>query len=203
MMFTSRSRLVGAGIAALLGAASGLVVGAPATAAGTGYVALGDSYSSGTGTRSYLADGTSCQRSVYAYPSLDAAALGLSLTFRACSGATVADVSATQLSALTSSTAYVTISVGGNDAGFADVLTTCALPGWLSNCNKAIDGARNVISATLPTRLAKLYSSEAAMDNARAATRSAIGRSGSTACPARSARATTPTAPGTPAASSR
>ncbi len=159
MMFTSRSRLVGAGVAALLGAASGLVVGAPATAAGTGYVALGDSYSSGTGTRSYLADGTSCQRSVYAYPSLDAAALGLSLTFRACSGATVADVSATQLSALTSSTAYVTISVGGNDAGFADVLTTCALPGWLSNCNKAIDGARNVISATLPTRLAKLYSS--------------------------------------------
>ncbi len=36
------------------------------------YVALGDSYSSGTGTRTYISDGTSCQRSVYAYPSLDA-----------------------------------------------------------------------------------------------------------------------------------
>ena len=37
---------------------------------------MGDSYSSGTGTRTYLADGTSCQRSVYAYPSLVAASKG-------------------------------------------------------------------------------------------------------------------------------
>ena len=65
------------------------------------YVALGDSYSSGTGTRSYLADGTSCQRSTYAYPSLIAAARGYALNFRACSGAKVADVTNTQLGALT------------------------------------------------------------------------------------------------------
>ncbi|NUO91243.1 MAG: SGNH/GDSL hydrolase family protein, partial [Dermatophilaceae bacterium] len=39
-----------------------------AVAAGGSYVALGDSYSSGTGTRTYISDGTSCQRSVYAYP---------------------------------------------------------------------------------------------------------------------------------------
>jgi hypothetical protein len=45
----------------------------PAQAAAPSYVALGDSYSSGTGTRSYIADGTSCQRSTYAYPSLLAA----------------------------------------------------------------------------------------------------------------------------------
>ncbi len=155
----SRSRTLGAGVASFLAAAGGLTLGAPAIAAGTGYVALGDSYASGTGTRSYLADGTSCQRSVYAYPSLDAATLGLSLTFRACSGATVADVSSTQLSALTSSTAYVSISVGGNDAGFADVLTTCAKPAWLSNCNAAVDGAQGFITATLPGRLSALYSS--------------------------------------------
>jgi hypothetical protein len=31
------------------------------------YVALGDSYSSGVGTREYALDST-CQRSVYAYP---------------------------------------------------------------------------------------------------------------------------------------
>ncbi len=48
----------------------------PAGATGTAYVALGDSYSSGTGTRAYLADGTDCQRSVYAYPSLIASAKG-------------------------------------------------------------------------------------------------------------------------------
>ena len=36
----------------------------------------------------------------------------------------------------------MTISVGGNDAGFADVLTECALPGWASDCDGAIDGAQ-------------------------------------------------------------
>ena len=81
------------------------------------YVALGDSYASGTGTRSYISDGTSCQRSTQAYPSLIAAARGYALNFRACSGATIPDVTNTQLSALTSATTYVTISVGGNDAG--------------------------------------------------------------------------------------
>ena len=60
--------------------------------AGESYVALGDSYSSGVGTRSYIDDGTSCQRSTLAYPSLLAAQRGYALNFRACSGATVADV---------------------------------------------------------------------------------------------------------------
>ena len=62
-------------------------VTAPAQAAGS-YVALGDSYSSGTGTRSYINDGTSCQRSAAAYPSLLSVSKGLTLNFRACSGAT-------------------------------------------------------------------------------------------------------------------
>jgi lysophospholipase L1-like esterase len=161
-------RALGAAVTTLASAATALALGLPADAAGTTYVALGDSYSSGTGTRTYLADGTSCQRSVYAYPSLDAAALGLSLTFRACSGATVADVTNTQLSALTSSTSYVTISVGGNDAGFADVITECALPGWMSSCNKAIDRAQAFINGTLPGRLSTLYGSiKAKAPNAR------------------------------------
>src|SRR6476660_4523945 len=103
-----------------------------AHAAAPSYVALGDSYSSGVGTRSYLSDGTSCQRSTYAYPSLVAAARGYALNFRACSGAKLPDVTNTQLGALAASTGYVTISVGGNDAGFAGVLTECAQPGWMS-----------------------------------------------------------------------
>ena len=97
--------------AAALAAATALVVSAaPASAAAPPYVALGDSYSSGTGTRTYIADGTSCLRSVYAYPSLIASAKGYALNFRACSGAKIADVTNTQLSALTAGTAYVTIS---------------------------------------------------------------------------------------------
>ena len=145
----------------LIAAAALLVVGlaAPAQAAPPSYVALGDSYSSGVGTRSYLNDGSSCQRSVYAYPSLIAAAKGYALNFRACSGATVADVTNSQLSALSAANAYVTISVGGNDAGFASVLTTCAQPSWLSNCTGAVDGAQGYIATTLPGSLRTLYAS--------------------------------------------
>lgn len=144
--------------AAALAAVTALVVSAaPATAAAPSYVALGDSYSSGTGTRSYVVDGTACLRSVYAYPSLIASAKGYDLNFRACSGAKIGDVTTTQLSALTAGTAYVTISIGGNDAGFADVLTTCAQPAWLSNCTGAIDRAQAYIRTTLPSALAGLY----------------------------------------------
>jgi hypothetical protein len=131
----------------------------PANAATPSYVALGDSYSSGVGTRTYIDDGTTCQRSVYAFPSLIAAARAYSLNFRACSGAKTANVTTSQLSALTASTAYVTISVGGNDAGFSGVLTTCAQPGWLSNCNGAIDKAQAYIDNTLPASLRTLYAS--------------------------------------------
>jgi lysophospholipase L1-like esterase len=147
------------GLVAACAAASSLVISAAPAQAATSYVALGDSYSSGTGTRSYLSDGTSCQRSALAYPSLIAAAKGLTLNFRACSGATVADVTTTQLSALTSSTTHVSISVGGNDAGFAKVLTECAKPAWASNCNGAIDAAQSHITTVLPGRLATLYTS--------------------------------------------
>ena len=129
-----------------------------AHAATAQYVALGDSYSSGVGTRAYLNDGTSCQRSAYAFPSLIAAARGYALNLRACSGAKVSDVTNTQLSALTASTSYVTISVGGNDAGFSSVLTTCAQPWWASDCNGAISKANSYLNNTLPGSLATLYS---------------------------------------------
>ncbi len=132
---------------------------APAQAAAPSYVALGDSYASGVGTRSYINDGTSCQRSTYAYPKLLAAQLGYALTFKACSGATIPTVTNTQLSALTSTTRYVSISVGGNDAGFAGVLTECATPFWAGDCNGAVDRAQAYINNTLPGRLSTLYAS--------------------------------------------
>jgi len=133
------------------------VTALPAQADAGSYVALGDSYSSGTGTGTYLADGTSCQRSALAYPSLVASSTGYALNFRACSGATTADVTALQLGALNATTAYVSISVGGNDAGFADVLTECAKPAWVSDCNRAVDRAQSVVTTQMPTRLASLY----------------------------------------------
>ena len=53
----------------------------------------------------------------------------------------------------------MTISVGGNDAGFADVLTECATPWWAGDCNGAIDDAQAFINNTLPGRLSTLYAS--------------------------------------------
>ncbi|KRE42306.1 SGNH/GDSL hydrolase family protein [Knoellia sp. Soil729] len=147
------------GLLAACAAATSLAISAVPAQAVTSYVALGDSYSSGTGTRSYIDDGTQCLRSTKAYPSLIASAKGYALNFRACSGATIPDVTTAQLSALSSSTSRVSISVGGNDAGFADVLTECALPGWASNCNGRIDAAQSYVNNVLPGKLATLYSS--------------------------------------------
>jgi hypothetical protein len=146
-------------IVAVVALVAGLISAPSAHAAAPSYVALGDSYASGTGTRSYISDGTSCQRSTYAYPSLIAASRGYALNFKACSGARIPDVTNTQLSALTTATSYVTISVGGNDAGFSSVLTECAKPGWMSNCNGAIDTAQSYITNTLPGKLSTLYAS--------------------------------------------
>lgn len=133
-----------------------LSLGGAAVAAADDYVALGDSYSSGTGTRTYFHAG--CQRSVYAYPSLvDAAIPETNLTFVACSGAETSDVLASQVSSLNSGTDWVTITIGGNDAGFADVITECALPGWFSDCPGALDDAEEFIENTLPERLDDVY----------------------------------------------
>jgi lysophospholipase L1-like esterase len=130
---------------------------APAHAAPPNYTALGDSFSSGTGTRTYIADGTSCQRSTFAYPYLDAARLGATLTFAACSGARIPDVLNNQLGSLNASTNYVTISIGGNDAGFANVITQCALP-WPFTCTSQINTANTYIANTLPGALNNVYS---------------------------------------------
>jgi len=138
---------------------SASLLGAPSAHAATPYVALGDSYASGVGTRSYYSDSGSCYRSPYAYAVIDAARIGATLSFKACSGAKTGDVKASQLGTLTSSTTYVTVQVGGNDAGFSDVLTECAQPGWASDCNGAIDRAQSKIRNTLPGALDSLYTS--------------------------------------------
>lgn len=128
----------------------------PAPAVGGAYTALGDSYSSGVGTRTYYSDSGTCYRSPHAYPVLAAQRMGARLTFAACSGARVADVRNNQLGSLNASTAYVTVSAGGNDAGFARVITACARP-WPYTCWTEIDNANTFIRNTLPGRLDGLY----------------------------------------------
>jgi lysophospholipase L1-like esterase len=116
------------------------------------YVALGDSYSSGTGTRTFYEP--SCQRSVTAYPYLlHNAHPTWTFVNATCSGATTSSLLSSQVSSVTSDTNWVTYTIGGNDAGFSSVITECALPSWASNCNGAIDSAQATIKNVLPGRL--------------------------------------------------
>ncbi len=80
------------------------------------YVALGDSYASGTGAGSYGNSG-SCYRSANAYAPLWASSHGATLSFVACSGADTADVLNSQVSALNAATTLVTISIGATTPG--------------------------------------------------------------------------------------
>ena len=50
----------------------------------------------------------------------------------------------------------MTITIGGNDAGFSNVITQCALP--LVSCNSNITTAQNYINNTLPGQLDNVYS---------------------------------------------
>ena len=126
-----------------------------ASAAASQYVALGDSYSSGVGTRVFYNEEGSCKRSPEAYGPKVAKAKGYTLSFQACSGATTADVNAKQLGTLSSSTALVTITIGGNDAGFSNVIINCAL--YYFTCGSAISEADSFIAGKLPGLLDTTY----------------------------------------------
>lgn len=157
-----RSRLVVFVSSLLLAAGTALTGAATAQASSLaatgGYVALGDSYSSGVGAGSYIASSGECKRSTKAYPYLWAAAQSPStFHFTACSGARTGDVLSGQLGPLSSSTALVSLSVGGNDAGFADVMTTCVSQSD-SACLSRLATARSYVDSTLPGKLDSVYS---------------------------------------------
>jgi lysophospholipase L1-like esterase len=153
-MRTSRVRVPVLPLAVVLTGATLVLAGTqPAAAAGPSYVALGDSFAAGVGARTYDAESARCYRSPKSYPALVAARSGLRLTFAACAGARTADVLKRQAPSLHRSTGYVSLTIGGNDLGFAHVLTTCARPGWLGNCRKAVNQARRTLRTVLPGRL--------------------------------------------------
>ncbi|MGW7238614.1 SGNH/GDSL hydrolase family protein [Streptomyces sp. NPDC054804] len=151
-------RTVAAASTSALAAVLALWLAGGASAAKPAYVALGDSYSSGVGAGSYVSSSGSCQRSTNAYPYLWAAAHApSSFSNTACSGATTTDVLNKQLGPLDSATGLVSISAGGNDVGFSDVLSSC----WFSPdsaCLSRIAEARSYAEHTLPGRLDTLYS---------------------------------------------
>ena len=147
------------GVLAVVAAAASAASGGKGGGHGGGkttdqYVALGDSYSSGVGTASYTLD-SACKRSVYAYPYLLAQQrANTSLDFAACSGATTQDLLANQISHVTSSTTIVTLTIGGNDIGFADLIYQCTL----SDCSAPLDTTTASLSdGTLGAQLDAVY----------------------------------------------
>jgi lysophospholipase L1-like esterase len=149
--------ILGAAVGVAL-AAAGLVNAVAAAPAANvtsvvNYVALGDSYSSGMGAGDYISASGSCGRSAKAYPEQWAGAHSpASFVSAACSGATTADVLSSQVSALRAGTTLVSITIGGNDAGFSSVMETCVLLPT-SSCLNAIAAAEGFIASELPGRL--------------------------------------------------
>ncbi|UIJ35867.1 SGNH/GDSL hydrolase family protein [Allobranchiibius sp. GilTou73] len=130
---------------------------APGTGTATGtnsFVALGDSYAAGVGSGGSTGV---CYRSAHGWAPLLAERYDLQLSYQACSGATTASMGEEQLSTLGAGTSRVSITIGGNDVGFAFVLFTCASPSWLSDCRGAISAGRSTLRTLLPGRLRALF----------------------------------------------
>lgn len=105
-----------------------------------GFVALGDSYSAGIGTGldgDYLASEGDCRRGQHGYPLLlhldmnNATKTNTSMQWLSCTGAQTKDIlsgtALSQVDLLNTSLPldFATLSVGGNDLGFFDVMNAC------------------------------------------------------------------------------
>lgn len=101
-------------------------------------VALGDSYASGNLIPdSPVGSPAGCLRSNRNYSADVASKLHLKYVDASCTGASLADMTAPesvyfgtdppQLNALTTNDSVVTLTIGGNDIGFAQILVTCGL----------------------------------------------------------------------------
>ncbi|CAM5567025.1 SGNH/GDSL hydrolase family protein [Streptomyces fumanus] len=141
-----------------------LSLAAPTQAApdGPNYVAMGDSYASGAGL-SKVKD-TACDRTTGSYPTtLSGTPAGKNRAFKdvTCSGATTRSIwnhqgsTPPQINALTPNTKLVTLTIGGNDIGFTDVLATCALVAFSdpdgSPCKKYFTNGKDVLGERINT----------------------------------------------------
>ncbi|NMO51220.1 SGNH/GDSL hydrolase family protein [Actinoplanes sp. TBRC 11911] len=132
------------------------VAAGPATAASADvdYVALGDSYSSGVGAPGQRG---LCFQSPNGYPGQFAnATRPRSFTNLTCGGAVTGDVRNLQVPFLSSGADLISLTIGGNDAGFAPTVLSCQVS---SNeaCAAKVAQARADIEATLPAKLDATY----------------------------------------------
>jgi hypothetical protein len=122
------------GALALVVVAMALLGGAAGASAAT-YTALGDSYAAGPLIPNQSLNPLGCLRSDHNYAHLTAAAKGLTLTDVSCSGATTNDMTETQnvepgpnppqFNGLGAGTDIVSVTIGGNDIGFTEIIESC------------------------------------------------------------------------------
>ena len=147
------------------------------------YVALGDSYASGLGLPPYVegtdvTGGNACRRSPGSYAHIVSKRVGRPLEMGACSGARTRTFyeanepwkETAQLDHLGPDTGLVTFSIGGNDAGFAKILSDCiggGERGFLSaaGCSSdaevtgAVDSALDALSGKITSEGVHSYES--------------------------------------------
>ncbi|KGN38268.1 SGNH/GDSL hydrolase family protein [Knoellia subterranea] len=139
-----RPAIVTAALAAASAAALALGLAAPAQAAKPApkvapgpYVALGDSFSAGSGVLPLTSANPLCAQSALNYPHLIAQRTGRALTDATCGGADTNDFysaqypgTPAQLSRLASDARFVTIGIGGNDSSvFTSIIQNCMTAG--------------------------------------------------------------------------
>jgi lysophospholipase L1-like esterase len=122
--------------AVLLALAALVILAAAATSAAraANYVGLGDSYAAGPLIPNQLSP-LGCLKSDHNYAHLAAPSIGLPLRDASCSGATTADMTEAQsvefgenppqFNSLDAETTVVSLTIGGNDIGFAEVAESC------------------------------------------------------------------------------
>lgn len=133
------------------------------------YVALGDSYAAGQGAPPY---DNACLQSDFSYPEvLDAAADVTLVADPSCSGATTADVTTRQLPVLARHRGIdvVTLTVGANDLGVANITEQCSVSFSSAGCQTALNSASALLAprpyglpSKLAVRLAVAYAGAAA-----------------------------------------
>jgi len=127
-------------------------------APGSRYVALGSSFAAGPGVPAPLG---SCGRSDHNYANLIATSLDLRLTDVSCNGATTDNIrntpqgdAAPQIDAVTSETALVTVTIGGNDINYTSSTFACSGTAPDEHCTANLDQATiNSAVSQLPAKL--------------------------------------------------
>jgi hypothetical protein len=135
MYVFGRTRRVTRRALATIAALAALFAIAAAGASAATYTALGDSYAAGPLIPNQSLNPLGCLRSDHNYAHLAAAAKGLTLTDVSCSGAKTNDMTEAQnvepgpnppqFNGLSTGTNIVSLTIGGNDIGFTEIIESC------------------------------------------------------------------------------